>query len=383
MYSVYADNNLIYLPDMADVGYYITSPTYVKEVNKAGSFEFNIYTTNPYYDQLKALKTVVSVRDDNYEIWRGRILSMERAFDNRRAVYCEGTLSFLVDSIIRPHDHKKTMAEQFQYLIDQHNSQVDDFKKFRIARIDIEDPYGSIQWKTDTYEKTKDKIENIVTTYGGYLLTRYENGENTIYYMKDPSRFSNQVIDSTENLLDLTESINPSNVFTVLIPIAYDSNGNKITIESVNDGKDYIESADGIAKFGRIFYSHTFSDDISSASELLEKGTAMLAENIKAAQTLSLKAFDLHMIDPDVDRIDIYDKIKVQSRPHSLDEYEMCTKVSISLENPENSEYIIGTIPQNITSNVATLQTGSNTLVQKTASGGGSSTIPDGDTTQY
>lgn len=149
MYSVYADNNLIYSPDMADVGYYITSPAYVKEVNKAGSFEFNIYTTNPYYNQLKALKTVVSVRDNNYEIWRGRILSMERAFDNRRAVYCEGTLSFLVDSIIRPHDHKKTMAEQFQYLIDQHNSQVDDFKKFRIARIDIEDPYGSIQWKTD------------------------------------------------------------------------------------------------------------------------------------------------------------------------------------------------------------------------------------------
>lgn len=367
MYSVYADNNLIYSPDMADVGYYITTPTYVKEVNKAGSFEFNIYTTNPYYDHLNALKTIVSVRDNDYEIWRGRILSMERAFDNRRAVYCEGTLSFLVDSVIRPHDHKKTMAEQFQYLIDQHNTQVDDFKKFRIARIDIDDPYGSIQWKTDTYEKTKDKIESIVTTYGGYLLTRYENGENTIYYMKDPSRFSNQVIDSTENLLDLTESINPSNVFTVLIPIAYDSNGNKITIESVNDGKDYIESTEGIDKFGRIFYSHTFSEDVSNATELLEKGTNMLSENIKAAQTLSLKAFDLHMINPEVDRIDIYDKIKVQSQPHGLDEYEMCTKVSISLENPENSEYIIGTIPQNITNNVATLQTGSNTLVQKTA----------------
>jgi len=358
MYSVRADKNLIYSPDMADEGYYITAPTFVKEVNKAGSFEFNIYSTNPYYNYLKALKTIVTVEDDGYEIWRGRILNMERTFDNRRAVYCEGTLSFFVDSIIRPYTHTKTMAEQFQYLIDQHNSQVESFKQFRVARIDIDDPYGSIEWKSDSYDKTKDRIDDILSRYGGYILTRYENGENTIYYMKDPSRFSNQVIDITVNLLDLTETVNPSNVFTVLIPIGYDSNGNKITIESVNQGKDYLESEDGIANFGKVVYSHTFNEDISTPQDLKEKATKMLNDNITAARTLSLKAFDLHMTNPEVDRIDIYDKIKVLSPPHEIDEYEMCSKISISLENPESSEYIIGTVPSGIDAEVANATTG-------------------------
>ena len=163
-------------------------------------------------------------------------------------------------------------------------------------------------------------------------------------------------------------------MFTVLIPIAYDVNNNKITVAPVNDGKDYIESANGITKFGKVWYQHTFGEDISTASDLLTKGTEFLEKNITASHTISIKALDLHKIDPEIPRINVYDIIKVISEPHNINEYEMCSRVTINLENPESSEYIIGTIPEGITSVI----TG-----KASVSVSGGSTLPNGDNVAY
>lgn len=349
MYQIYADNYLIYSPDMVDNGYFVTEPTCEKEVNKSGSCQFNIYKQNPYYDAIKPLKTIISVRDNNREIWRGRVLNADINFDNRKAVYCEGTLSFLVDSIIRPYDRNCNMEDQFRYLIAQHNSQVESFKQFTVKNITVDDPYGSKQWKTDSYNKTKDAIDSILDIYGGYIVVSYENEQNMISYVKDPAVYSTQTIEFGRNLLDLTNTINPDNVFTALIPVGYDANGNKITIESVNQGQDYIVSSEGEEEYGLIFFYYAFEETISSATELKEKAEAFLAKNIKASRTISLKAIDLHMLDSSIQSIDLYDLIKVISTPHGINEYEMCTKITLNLENPESSEYIIGTVPTGIT----------------------------------
>ena len=239
---------------------------------------------------------------------------------------------------------------EYNYYITQHNSQVEEYKQFTVKTIDVDDPYGSKEWESTSYDQTQKAIDNILSDYGGYLVTGYENGHNTISYLKDPGAENMQTINFGENLLDITESINPSNVFTVLIPIGYDANDNKITIESVNEGKDYLESAEGIEKFGKVWYQHTFDEVVSSATDLLNKATEFLAKNITASHTISTKAVDLHKIDPTIPRLNVYDIIKVISEPHGIDEYEMCSKVTINLENPESSEYIIGTIPEGITS---------------------------------
>lgn len=354
MYKVYADDELIYSPDLVDDGYLITSSTLTKEENKSGTFQFNIYSNNPYYNSLHALKTRILVKDGDEEIWRGRILSIDRDFDNRKTVSCEGVLSFFVDSIIRPYEEKTcNMETQFRYYIEQHNSQMEDYKKFTIKEITVEDPYGAKKWENSSYVKTKDVIDEILDDYGGYIVIGYENGQNTISYLKDPGKRTNQVINFGENLLDITESINPENVFTVLIPIGYNANGDKITIESVNGGKDYLESEEGISKYGKVFYEHTFDVDISTAQELKDKGQEFLDKNIKASHTISIKAVDLHKIDPTIERIDVYYVIEVKSEPHNINEYEMCSKVTINLDSPESSEYVIGTIPEGITSIIA------------------------------
>ena len=118
MYAVYADNQLLYSPDMVDDGYIITSPSLSMESNKSGTFQFYIYADNPYFSNIKALQTQIRVTDDGAEIWRGRVLTIDNNIDNRRTVHCEGVLSFFVDSIVRPYDKvTRTMAKQFLSII--------------------------------------------------------------------------------------------------------------------------------------------------------------------------------------------------------------------------------------------------------------------------
>lgn len=373
MYTVYANDILIHSPDMIDDKVYLVNASYEHEINKSGSCEFDIYNDHPYYNYLKNLKTVIVIKDNGEEVWRGRILNSERNFDNVKHIYCEGTLSFFIDSLARPYKHTKTMAEQLTYLIAQHNSQVESFKQFTIGQITVDDLYGSIEWENEDYPKIMDQIDEIVNTYGGYLITDYVNGTNVINYVKSPGTASNQTIEFGENLLDLTETIDSSNIFTVLIPIGYDSNDQKITIEPVNEGRDYIESETGIAEYGKIVYQHTFEDDISSASELLAKAEEFLSNSIKSSKTISISALDLHLLDPTVDKINVYDLIKVSSKPHNINEYELCSKVHIDIDNPDSSEYTIGTVPVGIE---GFINGGSSSYIS-------GKSLPNGDNVQY
>lgn len=355
MYTIYANDNLIYSPDLVTDYLFVTGPTYSKEVNKAGSCQFYVYPDNPYYDKIETLKTKIVVKENDEVVWRGRVQKSEMDFDRRKTIYCEGVLSYFVDSTIRPFKHTKTMPEQFNYLIDTHNEEIEDHKKFTVGSITVDDLYGSKEWDVTDYSDTLTLIKKIVDEYGGYLVVGYDENtnRNTISYLKNPTKDSNQVIEFGENLLKINSIINPNNVFTVLIPVGYDSEGNPLDIKPYNDGKDYIVSDEGIEKFGKIIRHNTFDKDFSNAEDLLTEARKFLNDNIKESKTLEIKAVDLHMIHSGINRIDVYDMIKVHSEPHNLDEYEMCTKITINMENPENSEYIIGTVPKGIEDDIA------------------------------
>ena len=374
MYEIYANDALIYSPDLVSDNLYITNPVYEKEVNKSGNLKFTIYPENPFYNSVNALKTVVTVKENNEEVWRGRILNIQTNFDKTRSVYCEESYSFLVDSIIRPFKHTKTMPEQFRYIIEQHNTEVEDYKKFTVGTIDVDDLYGSKEWEETSHNTAKDCIEDIVSTYGGYLIIGWNGTSNTIDYKKDPTKTTNQTIEFGENLLSITDSVNPSNVFTVLIPTGHNANGDALDIKPINDGKDYIESTTGISMYGKVTFHYEFSEDLASANELLTKARDFLDKNVKASRTISIKALDLHMLDKTINRINVFDLIKVHSEPHNINEYQMCSKVRVDMENLDNNEYTIGTVPEGIESLLAGKQ--------GIAVPAGSS-LPNGDNVQY
>lgn len=97
MFYIYADGELLSYPLIDDLT--VLNPKLTLERGKAGSLSFDLPPTNQRYADLKKLRTTISVEYDDTEIFRGRILSEEKKFNNVKTIYCEGDLAYLVDSV--------------------------------------------------------------------------------------------------------------------------------------------------------------------------------------------------------------------------------------------------------------------------------------------
>lgn len=348
MYTIYADGKLVYAPSLSNEGYGVVSPKVDVELNKAGSAEFILPTDNVMYDSLAKLKSIITVYDEDDEIFRGRVIHDEKDFYNRKDVYCEGELSFLVDSVVRPYSFKGGVTELFTQYLNSHNSQVDLEKQFQVGAVTVTDPNDYITRESSDYPKSLDEMNaKLINLLGGYFRPRLENGTRYLDYVTDYGSVSDQVIEFGVNLLELTEYISAEDVFTVLIPLGAeqeDSEGNstgRLTISSVNNGRDYIEDATAVSLFGRIWKVQEW-DDVTVAGNLLTKGTEALQSGIEMAVSLSIKAVDMHLLNVDTSRIKLGDQVRVVSLPHKLDKYFLCSKISYDLVNAENTVYTLG-----------------------------------------
>ena len=348
MYTIYADGKALYSPNLANEGYGVINPKLTVELNKAGSLTFILPPNNVMYDSIQKLKTIITVMQDEDEVFRGRVLHDEKDFYNRKDIYCEGELSFLLDSIQRPYTFTGDIPDLFKQFMDNHNSQVDSWKQFVIGEITVTDSNDYINRENSDYSNTLDELNaKLVDTHGGYLRPRLQGGTRYLDYVEEYGKKNSQVIEFGLNMLDISEYISADEVFTVLIPLGaeqQDDEGNntgRLTIASVNGGKDYIEDADAIALFGRIWKVQKW-DDVTIADNLLTKGNTFLKNGIEMAVSLTMKAVDLHLVNVDTERIKLGDFIRVVSLPHKLDKYFLCSKISIDLVNADKTEFTLG-----------------------------------------
>ena len=348
MISIYADNDLLWFQGTDDESYLIYNVNWDEAVNKAGSLSFNLPVTHRLYDSLKKLKTTIRIKEDGVEIWKGRIIHDEKDFYKTKNVYCEGQLSFLMDSVIRPYDTTVSVEQTFTNYLTQHNSQVGSDRQILVGDCTVTDPNNYLPRSSTLYPKTLNEItEKLLNSLGGYLIPRLSGGVWYIDYKTSYDHISDQVIEFGKNLLDITEHITAENVFTVLIPLgkkeesSEGTEGQRLTIKDVNDGKDYLENQTAINLFGRITATKEW-DDVTEAANLKTKGQEVLNQNIEMSVTLSIKAVDLHYMGVNTGRILIGDMVRVVSVPHGLNTYFLCSEIKHDLENPANDTYTLG-----------------------------------------
>lgn len=350
MYKVYCDSYLIYDPEIPN--YVVAEAKLELELNKTGSFNFTIYPDHPNFDKLKKLRSIITVYQGDKLIFRGRILNDEQGFYNEKQVSCEGELAFLLDSIQRPYDffsgdNHTTIAELFTFFIERHNSQVilDDFR-FEVGNITVTDPNNYIVRADSTYMNTWDSInKKLIEINGGYLWVRHEADGNYIDYLSDFNTVSNQTIEFGKNLLDLEQITKGEDIATAIIPLGakLDENSTeRVTIDSVNEGFDYVFDTLAVQKYGWIFRTVTF-DDVTEPSNLLTKANKYLAEKINLIVSIELTAFDLSAFDADINSFHIGTYIRVSSSPHSLNSTFLVRKLSLDLLNPQSDKLTIGT----------------------------------------
>jgi hypothetical protein len=345
MYRIYADDTLIYDSTIDD--YKLNKASISLEANKSGSFSFSLYPEHFYYDKFVKLKTVITVYKSDRIVFRGRILNEVVDYWNNKVLTCEGELGFLQDSIIRPYTFSGTPTELVTKIVNEHNAQVDDFKKFKIGSVTVVDPNNYIARSSEGYESALTSINThlLDSGLGGYLyITHGVDGTEeapTLNYLSDFTNVSTQSIEFGSNLKNYTKTVKAEEIATAIIPLGAETNGTKLTIASVNNNKDYVYNSDAVALRGWIFKTVEFND-VTIAKNLKSKAEEYLASIVNQNITIELNAIDLHLLDRNIESFNLYDYISVISEPHNFNNTMLCTKQTLDLLKPENDTITLG-----------------------------------------
>lgn len=344
MYRITCDNEIVYDGRISDL--LIMEGKLSLELNKTGSFTFTLPATHPIIDKIHKLVSIIRVFDDNTLLFTGRVLSINIDMLGSKTYECEGELAFLLDSIQRPKEyHNLTPEIYLRDKLDQHNSQVEAKKSFKLGKVDIESMNYSAR-ADNSYSNTLDTImDKLISSNGGYLRIRYEGTIRFLDYVKQYGNYTKQVIRFGDNLLDLTQFIDASSIITALIPLGKAPEGSeegaKLTIESVNNGKDYIYDESAVKNYGWIIGTNEWQD-VEVPLNLKNKGIKYLKDAIYQSLTIKLTAIDLHMVDISVDRIGLGDIVRVISNPHDIDTNMVVKKREYDLISPENDKIELG-----------------------------------------
>ena len=403
MYEIYAypygnpdAKLLLYRPN--DPQALVLSPKLTREVSKGGSLVFTMTRDHAQYDMLQKLSTVVQVRRDGKEIWRGRVLKHEADFYNRRVVYCEGALSYFNDSSITPFNYKGTLRQFLQHLIDAHNNQVKSkMKCFQLGTVTA--ALGKLQVQFgdadqygvgEDYGKVWDILDKLVLkVFGGYFYCGFDaaTGYNVLNYCDqevEAKRQTAQKIEYGRNLLNLNETTDATDLYTRIYPI-----GNKHTVDTSkwyyklmwwrDPSKDkheerwgimetdaatvaqylpaagyrkdldegWIQNDLAVQKFGIITRIVEF--DTNSANDTFAAGVQALQQNYAMKTSYVIRAVDLVDAGYDTDRLDFSMYSHIVSTPHSVDAVMLCTKLVEPLEKPAQKEFTFGMTRRTLT----------------------------------
>lgn len=370
MYQVRLDDEILH--DLREEDRRLVSAKLYFESNKVDRFGFEILPTHPCFNDIKKLKSIISVfaikNTNEYEkLFEGRIPELDKDFNNIGEAEAEGVLSYFRDSIQRPFEFHDITPEDFlKEIVNRHNEGVDETKRFEVGDVTVT---GNLYRMNEKYVTTLEILnDRLIDRLGGYFRVRYVGDKKIIDYLKDFDGVNAQTIEFGENLLDLTQVATAADVYSVVIPIgAQDEDGNALTIKSVNDGKDYLENHEAIALYGRREAVVEFSD-VTLASNLKTKGEEYLQSTIEESLTIETKAVDLSLINHNIQAFRIYDWVKVISKPHSIIKSFLLKKMEINLIDPTDSYIQLGQIIKGISdeivvqnktkTKVETLQTG-------------------------
>ena len=381
MYQIKCDGFTLF--DPRDDELIVDNPTVKLEVNTVGEGSFTIYKDHPYYGRLKKLKSVFEVSDDVGVIFRGRMTEDSADFENTLDVDLEGAMGYFNDSTIRPFSFPDDFLEDADYiaateggnvvgfflnwLINQHNSQVQEFQQFKLGTVTVADPNNYLFRESSDYASTWETLKSKLfdSSLGGYLCIRYEEDGNYIDYLSEFTLTNTQEIVFGENLMDLTTKTDATGTYSAILPLGVEIEADEVkrrlTIEGIADG----DITSDIVKQGDTLYSKTAVEaygwryvpvkestwaDVTDAQNLLEKGmTALVADKMLLTESIDVVAVDLHFTDEQIQSFRIYRNVKVVSEPHGYDGIFPLPKLSIDLQNPQNTKITVGGTQKTLT----------------------------------
>ena len=329
-----------------------------KMVDGIDTFDFSFYQNNKGYGQIQPLKTQIEVVNTktNDIIFKGRVYmpTDDMASDGLHSTsfVCQSEMGYLTDSVSRHVEWRGSPRDLLTSILNWHNSQVEEFKTFRLGVVEVTDPndfqYLYLSATRNTYDEIQDKI---IDRLGGELSIRYENGVRYLDVLKRIGRRSTTVIKLGKNLRTLSRTVDATEVITRLTPLgarieseddnATDASEERLTIASVNNGKPYIDRGD-LFPYYTIKGGSVVWEDVNDPKILLAKGKEYMAKTQPVKTQYTLTAYDLHTIGKAPEEFKIGYDYHVMNPVMNLDNYLRCVELQIDIVSPQESSMVIG-----------------------------------------
>lgn len=368
-------------------------PTIKNEMGKAGSFEFGVHPLHPYFSAWMQMKTLLRVEYDNDTIFRGRVINTDNnELTGDRKIHAEGDLAFFLDSQVEgvPDDDRPetTALQHLQSLISNHNAQMNEEPDKQFVLGEVPGQYSSSitesqRVKTDTrkygsssWQNTMSALESLQKAFGGFFRTRYQNGICYLDWLESYFRpdVRTQSMEVTENLIDISDTEDVDNLFTVLIPVG-SFEGKPLylpekyfnvpdvlrycTVSQLNFGyHTYSDYERAFIDHGWIYKVEQFRD-AETEDKLREYAIEYVLHNYHGGvKSFTINALDMHHIDGNVEKYLIGDRISVVypdadnlTDGHSGRVTRILTATAITYHphDPDTNEYSIG-IPSTLLS---------------------------------
>lgn len=347
----------------------LLSGNIVKGINTIDAFNFSVLPSNAGFNRLNEFTTLVDIyntRKKRYEFY-GRVLYSSPTMSDKglitKSVTCESYFGFLCDSQqIYIEEQNWTVDGLLQHIIDIHNSQVEEYKRFAIGEVTVTDPndnlYIGIQRK-NTWDTIKEKL---LDKLGGELRFRVVDGVIYLDYLTKIGETKATPIALSRNMKSITKEKDPSAYITRLIPLGcklkrenviVDEDGNETTqtieteerldITSVNNGINYLDDTQAIEKYG-LHIGYQEWDDVTEPSILKTKGENWLIDNNKLLIKYSITALDLSLLGLDIDDFEVHNSHPIENALLSIDDIarvnkkniDICEEVKSTIEVGEN-----------------------------------------------
>ena len=335
-YQIKCDDYILY--DPRDDELKVISPKCKLGANTVGSGSFVILKNHPYYAKLQKLKSIFEIKQDGECIFRGRMTGDSRDIQNRLSVDLEGVLAFANDSIIPPFNFPEDFAEDAEYIaaaesgnvieffagwiLEQHNSQVEEWQKLKLGNVTITDPNNYLSRSSEKHDSTWNTLKTKLfdSGLGGYLSMRYEDDGNYVDFLADFPLTNTQEITFGENVKDIVLDSDATETYSAILPLGAkikpeegeEAEEYTLTLASLPDGDltddlvkkgEFIYSKSAVAQYGWICVpiSESSWNDVTEAENLKKKAMEKLAgEAVKLSNTITIKAVDLHFTDEEI-----------------------------------------------------------------------------------
>ncbi|KAF3306038.1 peptidoglycan DD-metalloendopeptidase family protein [Carnobacterium sp. PL17GRE32] len=336
-----------------------------QEVGLIPTFSFSFYPDNPAFGKVQPYRTLITVFNTKTKKmeFEGRALDYSDSMDVDGIILndfkAEGELAYLTDSVQAHVEFRGTVQQALETQVNRHNSMVEDYKKFEVGIVEVEDPNNYLYFYLKQDETTLDSIERtLVDNLGGELRVRKEGNVRYLDYLNFDGDFGTTEIRLRSNLKSMSRDIDPTDVIPRLVPLgtriesddpdATDASQQRITIESVNNGLDYIDNPELIKQFGEKAVPKIW-DDVTTPETLLSTAKRFMENQKTTLVQYVVEAYDLSLINQNIDAFECGWYYHLVNPVMGVDETLRIIKKTIDINVPENDKFAIGNLFESYT----------------------------------